>query len=153
MRHLAPHLRARLGRHALADRVTGPPQQPPDERHRPELREARPGPRVGIEKPLHIGVGEPQLGQRLQIVARMDRLGQKHRVDAPRACPGHDIREHAESQVVAFLDALEQFAVYRAHLALRRRSAVKIPARAGEMPHLLRDAMHVDRKADAAVAD
>ena len=84
----------------------------------------------------------------------MDRLREKHRIDPARACSGKDIGQDAQAQAVGALDLLQKVAIGPRHAIQRGRGGlVEGPARPRQVPDFLGDAVHVDRKADAAIAD
>ena len=81
-------------------------------------------------------------------------LGEEHGVDAPGARPGQHIGQHPQAITLGLLDLAKESAVGLGHTVQPGLAGmVEGAARAGQMPDFLGDAMHVDRKADAAVAD
>ncbi len=160
---LAPHFAPRLGRDGALDRVAAPAQQQPEDRPRPEFGEARERPRIGVNQHIGIGGAQPQVGQRLDRLAGLQRMGEEHAVDPARARPGDDVRHHAQAQLGFGLGSFEDVAIddlagrgraAAAPIFARKKAAGReIATGAREMPDLLGDAVHVHGEADAAVAD
>ena len=93
-RQLAAHFGAGFGCHAGRDDIARPLEHPVYQRHRPELRQPGPRPRLGIEQHFDVCAGQPQVGQRFKALSGMDRLGQEHPVDPACAGPGNDVGQH-----------------------------------------------------------
>ena len=153
VRYLALHLGPGFGRDCIGDVAARTAQQPVGEGLRPHLRKAPFQARGGIDQFVDIGDLEPQVGQRFERLARMDRLREEPRVDPARAGPAHDIGQDAQPQAVFVLDPFDQLAVDRLHPLQRTACGVERATGAGQLPQLARDPMHVDRQADAAIAD
>ena len=156
VRDLFAHLLARFGRDALAHRIARPAQHPPSDRRRPGLGETRPGLRIGIDQPLDIGIRQPQLCQRLEAAARMDRLREEHGIDPAGARPAEDIGQHAQPKPAAPFELGQEVGIDgfdRSGRGEGRFLGVVAAARPCELPQLLRHAVHVDGEADPAVAD
>ena len=83
----------------------------------------------------------------------MDRLRQEHTVDPACAGPGDNVGHNPQPQPVILLDPLEQVEIDSLRAGAAILAGQKVAARAGELPQLLGDAMHIDRKADPAVAN
>ena len=88
-------------------------------------------------------------------MALADRLGEQDAVDAPGRRPGDDVGQHADigmgRQLVEQLD-IDLLAVLRGE---HRHAGAQLAAQRGavQLPNLLGDAVHIDGKADPAVAD
>jgi len=83
-------------------------------------------------------------------------MGQEHPVDAARAGAGNNVGDDAQAKLRLFERRGENVLIdglAGAVRGVRVISGSEIPARPGEMPNLLGDAMHVDGKTDAAIAD
>jgi hypothetical protein len=152
MRQLGTHLVLRRLVERL-DLVLAAPRRDPGERQRPELGEAAGGGGVGIDQRLDIGGGQPQIGERLQALARGDRLREEDAVDPARRRAGDDVGEDAQLDPGERLDLFDQRGIDRLAATRRRVAGMKGAAGADQMPHLLGDAVHIDREADPAVAD
>ena len=74
-------------------------------------------------------------------------------VDAACTGAGDDVGHDAQADAALRLDRAEQCAVDRLAAAARLRIVMIGAAGAGQPPHFLGDAMHVDGQADAAIAD
>ena len=83
----------------------------------------------------------------------MDRLGQEHTVDPACAGPGDNVGHNPQPQPVILFDPLEQVEIDRLRAAAAILAGQKVAARPGELPQFFGDAMHIDRKADPAVAN
>ena len=153
VRQFAPHLLARFRIDGLVDLPRAAPRRHPRDRHRPRLRHARMRRGILVDQRLDIRRIEPQLRQRFDALSGGDRLGEEDAVQPACAGPGDDIDQHAQSQPGIVLYLLQQGAVYRLAALGRRAIAEKRLARLGKPPDLLRDAVHVDGEADAAIAD
>ena len=153
VRHLALDLGLRFGGHRIGQIAAGPAEQPGGEGLRPHLRKPPFETGCGVDQFVDIGQFEPQVGQRFERLARMDRLREEHGIDPARAGPAHDIGEHAQAQVLFVGDPFEQRAIDRFHPAARGPLRVEIATGAGQLPQLARHAMHIDGQAHSAVAD
>ena len=152
-RQLVAHFGPGFPGHAGRDGIALAGQQPAHQRRRPELGETRPWPRVGIEQNIDIGVIEPELRQRLQRLAGVDRLGEENPVDPAGACARDNVGQHSDPQPLAGLDHAQEPAVDRRSGTALGVSGEKSPARPRQLPDLLGHPVHIDRQADAAVAD
>jgi len=148
---LAAHLLARVlvQRLQLVRAASG---RHPRQRQRPCLREARGGRSGGVDQRLHVAALQPHVGQRIERLARRDRLRQEDAVDAPGARPGKNIGQDPHAQRAFPRHLVEQFGI-DAGGAARPLAVMTRTAGAGEVPHLLGDAVHIDREADPAVTD
>ena len=153
VRHLAFDLGLRFGGHRIGQIAAGPAEQPGGEGLRPHLRKPPFEARCRVDQFVDIGQFEPQVGQRFERLARMDRLREEHGIDPARARAAHDIGEHAQAQVMFVGDPLEQRAIDRFHAAAGGPLRVEIATGAGQLPQLARHAMHIDGQAHSAVAD
>ena len=148
-----PHFLARVRRDRALHRIAGPPRRHPDQRRRPEFCERAGRAGVGIEQAVDIGIVEPQVGQRLQRLAGLDRLRQKDAIDAAGAGPGDNVRQHAQPHPAGFLHIGKQLVIDGLAACLRLHAVMIGAAGARQPPYLLGDAMHVNGQADAAIAD
>ncbi len=153
IRQLAPDLLALPHLDRFVDHAAAPLARHPRNRHRPKFGEARQGTRVGVHQMLDIGAFEPQVGQRVERLAGQRRLCQEYAVDAARACARDDIAEYAQPRPRSVFEHSQQFAVDRSAAALHFGAIVPRAAGARKVPDLLGDAVHVNRKADASVAN
>ena len=125
----------------------------PHKRRRPEFGERAGGPGVRVEQAVDIGIVEPEVGQGFQRLAGFDRLREENAVDAACTGAGDDVGHDAQADAALRLDRAEQRAIDRLAAAARLRIVMIGAAGAGQPPHFLGDAVHVDGQADAAVAD
>ncbi len=125
----------------------------PHKRRRPEFGERAGGPGVRVEQAVDIGIVEPEVGQGFQRLAGFDRLREENAVDAACTGAGDDVGHDAQADAALRLDRAEQRAIDRLAAAARLRIVMIGAAGAGQPPHFLGDAMHVDGQADAAIAD
>ncbi len=123
----------------------------PDERRRPPFGEAPARRRPGVEQLVDVGPGEPQVAQSLHVVPAGDGVGKEDAVDPARRRAGDDVDDHRQVEVRGEIG--EQGVVDQLGIARRRLAAPARRRRADQLPHLLGDAVHVDREADAAGAD
>ena len=153
VRYLAPNLGARFGSDLIRQFGARPAKDEAGDRLRPDFAAAPAQLGVGIGENVDIGDFQPQVGKRLQALPRMDSLREEYRIDAARTGPAHDVGHDAQPQGVLVLDRGEEFGVDPVHSAARRYAGMVVAAGAGEVPQLPRDAVHIDRQADPAVAD
>jgi hypothetical protein len=153
IRQLGADLTAVALLHRLLDGAAAPPRERPGERHRRRLRHSRHAAHSGIEQPVDVRGLEPELGERIERPSGGDRLGKENRVDAARARARQDVDQHPQLDAALRRHRLEQPAVDAFAAARRRFPGVEGAAGAGEPPHLLGDAVHVDGEADSPVAD
>ena len=151
MREFRADFLARAGLDRRIDRVAA--CRHPRERQRPGLGKAMARRLFRVDQCLDIGRIEPQIGQRFEALSGADRLREEDAVDSPGTCPRDDIDEDAQSQAGFRLDFLKQRAVHP--LAAPRRSdpCVERLTCTRQPPDFLGDAVHVDGKADPAIAD
>ena len=83
----------------------------------------------------------------------MDRLRQKDGIDPPRAGARENVRQHAQANALFRGDILQQAMVYTTRTIAFINAGIEISAGTGKVPQLSRDAVHIDRQADAPVAD
>ena len=152
-RELGPHFAPGFGRDAGRDEIARALEQPVNDGHGPELGNARSGPGIGIKQHVHVSPVQPEPGQRLKALPGMKRLGQEHAIDSARTGPGDDIGQDPQAQFEMALDPVKQAFVNRFRAAAHRRAAMESAAGAGQFPQLLGHAVHVNGKADTAVAD
>ena len=142
-----------FGGDAGGDHIARPAQEQIDQGHSPEFQKPSEYPRVRVEQHIDIGAFQPQVGQRFQRLARMDRLREEHTVDTARAGPCDDVRQDAQAQIMLRLHAAQHIAVNHFNTAYFCTAVEVRTRRPRQFPQLLGDAVHVDRKADAAIAD
>ena len=152
-RKLAAHFLTPLCLDRPLDRAAAPPEGKPGNRCRPEFGEGRNRPRIWIEQPVHIGIVEPHVGQRIERLAAGDRLRQENAVDPARAGARNNVCQDAKLQVPGLLDELEKLDIDRLDLGAGGEPTVIGAAGADKVPDLLGDAVHVDGKADPAITD
>ena len=152
MGQLAAHLVAG-GIVELLQLVGAAPGRHPRNRHRPHLGEARAGRGNGVDQRLDVGGGQPQVGERVEALPGRDRLGEKDAVYSARRRAGDDVGQDAQADAGMALELVEQLMVHTLAADGGRGVVVARAAGGGEPPHLLGDAVHVHREADAAIAD
>ncbi len=146
----APHLVAH-GRLDLLEQLGVAAAREPDQRLGIDFAPARGGRGVGVEQAIDVGLGQPEFGQRAEILAGRDRVREEDRVDAARRRAREDIDDDLELLRVA--DAGEQIVVDALAVGQRFRLLImEGAAGAHQFPNLLADAVHVDGEADPAVA-
>ena len=142
-----------LRRNALAHRIAATAEKPFRDRLSPDLGVTPHGFSIGICELTDIRVLEPQVGQGLERLPRGDGLSQEDRVDTTSARTGEDVRHDPQAQVAPLLDPLEKGVIGCGRaIELFRFRAVESATGTGKLPDLLGDAVHVDCKADAAIA-
>ena len=144
---------ARFLRNRLFDRAALAAERHPRDRFGPEFGKARQRPGIGIKQLVDIGGVEPQVGQRIQRLARENGLRQKYAVDPPGTGPGDDVRQHAKSGTGFCLQPFQYIIIDSAAALVDARAVMKVPARLRQFPDFLGDPVHVDRQTDTAVAD
>ncbi len=115
MGHLAPHLGACFRRNAFRHRIAGPAQQPPGKGLGPELGEAPPRPGIRVEQRIDVGILQPEVGQGVEAVPGVDRLGEKDGVYPSRTGAGEDVWQDAQAHAGLGLDRREQVVVDSLH--------------------------------------
>ncbi len=153
---LAPDFLARLRRDGALDRVAPPTEHQPEQRTSPEFGEAGKRTGVGIDQHIGVGAAQPEIGQRVDRLAGLQRMGQKHAIDTTGAGARDDVRHDAEPEARLGKRSLQNFEIdglARTGFNLGPLARGEIGTGAGEMPDLLGDAMHIHGKTDAAVAD
>src|SRR3546814_6910548 len=109
-------------------------------------------PRIGVEQAVDVGVVQPEFGQRIERFARREPAREKDAVDPARARARDDIGKDAQLDIAMLRDSREPIAIDAARSA-DRLAIMKGARGGGEPPYLLGDAVHIDGKADAAVAN
>ena len=137
----------------LVDRAAALARQGPGERHRRALGESADPADFRIEQAVDVGGLEPEVGQGIERAAGGDRFGQEDGVDAARAGAGEDVDEDPQLDLALGGERFEESPVSPFAAAVFRFPGVVGAAGAGEPPHLLGNAVHIDRQADPAVAD
>ena len=83
----------------------------------------------------------------------MDRLCQEYGIDAARTRSGQNIGQDAQPQLVLLLHGFEHLEIDLLDSAAECLRGMERPARPGQLPDFLGDAVHIDRQAHPAVAD
>ncbi|KAG5724597.1 hypothetical protein E4T56_gene9135, partial [Termitomyces sp. T112] len=82
----------------------------------------------------------------------LDGLSQKHAVEAARAGPGHNVGHHPQMRARSMRKPGQQIDI-DPFTGQKMVGILAKTAGAGQFPHFLGHAMHVNRKADPAVTD
>jgi hypothetical protein len=153
---LAPDFLARFRGNRSLDRVAAPAQQQPEQRPRPEFGEARKWAGVGIDQNVGISAAQPEVRQRIDGLAGLQRMGKKHAIDATCAGTRDDVWHDTQPQIRFGERGVQYVAIHglaRAGIDIGLLARGEVAACTGEMPDLLGDAMHIHGKTDSAVAD
>ena len=105
---LGAHFGAGFGGDAGRDDIARLAEQRADQRHCPDLQRAGDDARIGIEQRIDVGAFQPQFGQRIEALARMDRLGEEHAVDPAGAGAADDVGQHVQRRSAGGGDAAQQ---------------------------------------------
>ena len=64
-----------------------------------------------VEQNIDIGAFEPQLGQRFERLARMDRLCEKNPINPARTGTGDNVSHHPQPQIIPAFNVLYQLPI------------------------------------------